>query len=82
MPYIVRLKKPDGTKVTLPDVYPDPAPCGDSEIELAFGGGIVCAKVERCTEQYAKSGENPLETYDVVHATLIGWIERTSAPSQ
>jgi len=76
VPYTVRLKKLDGRTVTLPEKFPDPAPCNKSEIALRYGGGTIQAKVEKCTKMHVHSARRgSTETVDVVNATQLAWKE-------
>jgi hypothetical protein len=82
VPYTVRLKKLDGRTVMLRETFPDPAPCNKSEIALAYGGGTIQAKVEKCTKLHVRSARRGItETLDVVNATQLAWKESRPAPS-
>lgn len=76
MPYIVRLKKTDGTVVDLPEVYPGDAPCGEKRISIPFHGGTIEGKVERCLERHEFNGpSNGVQTVPVVVVTMLRWID-------
>ena len=78
MPYIVRLKKPDGTVVDLPDVYPGDAPCHEKRIGIPFHGGMIEGKVERCLERHevVAPSQNGVQSMPIVVVTMLRWIDR------
>lgn len=78
MPYIVRLKKTDGTLVDLPDVCRGDPPRDEKRIGIPFHGGMIEGKVERSLERPevnapAKTG---VQTVPVVVVTMLRWIDR------
>ena len=77
LPYIVRLRKPDGTVVDLPEVYPGDAPCDQKRIAIPFPGGTIEGKIERCLERHeihapSKTG---VQSLPVVVVTMLRWID-------
>ena len=78
MPYIVRLRKPDGTVVDLPQVYPGDAPCDEKRIEIPFHGGMIEGKVERCFERHEVNAPSKtgVRTVPVVVVTMLRWVDR------
>lgn len=78
MPYIVRLRKPDGTVVDLPDVYPGDAPCTEKRIAIPFHGGMIEGKVERCLERHEVSAPSTtgVQTVPILVVTMLRWIDR------
>ena len=78
MSYIVRLRKPDGTVVDLPEVYPGDAPCDQNRISIPFPGGMIEGKVERCLERHEFDGPatRGVQTLPVVVVTMLRWIDR------
>ena len=77
MPYIVRLRKPDGTVVDLPGVYPGDAPCDEKRIAIQFHGGTIEGKVERCLERHEvhAPSKNGVQTVSVVVVTMLKWTD-------
>ncbi|HEX5279573.1 MAG TPA: hypothetical protein VFW28_05815 [Micropepsaceae bacterium] len=78
MPYIVRLRKTDGTVVDLPDIYPGDAPCDQNRIAIPFHGGTIEGKVERCLERHEFNGTSAsgVQTVPVVVVTMLRWINK------
>jgi hypothetical protein len=77
MPYIVRLRKTDGTIVDLPDVYPGNAPCDEMRIGIPFQGGMIEGKVERSLAQREVNASSQTAlSVPVVVVTMLRWIDR------
>lgn len=78
MPYIVRLKKTDGTVVDLPDVYRGDPPCDEKRIGIPFHGGMIEGKVERCLERHEVNAPSKtgVHTVPVIVVTMLSWIDR------
>jgi hypothetical protein len=71
MPYIVRLKRSDGTVLNLPDIFAGPTPAPQTEVPVHVDGELVVAKVERHSQWHTASPEMPVERVDVVIASQV-----------
>ena len=70
MPFIVRLKKPDGKTLNLPELYSDPTPSVSDEITVKCDGAYVRAKVERLSQMHSTTGgKGEIQSLHIVIAT-------------
>jgi hypothetical protein len=71
VPYVVRLRRTDGSVLNLPDTFPDPTPSPEAEVAVNVDGAIVRAKVEKHSRWHTLSPEIGLQPVDMVTATQI-----------
>ena len=78
MPYIIRLRKADGTVVDLPEIYPGNAPSDETRVGIPFQGGMIEGKVERCLarDQSNDPSKSGSQNIPVLVVTMLRWIER------
>ena len=71
MPYVVRLKRSDGTVLNLPEIFAGPTPATHTEVPVCVDGEVVMVMVERHSQWHATSPERPVHPVDVVIASQV-----------
>ena len=70
MPYVVRLKRSDGTVLNLPEIFAGPTPAAH-KVPIRVDGEVVMVMVERHSQWHATSPERPVHPVDVVIASQV-----------
>jgi hypothetical protein len=71
MPYVVRLKRSDGTMLNLPEIFAGPTPAPHTEVPVPVNGELVMVMVERHSRWHATSPETPVHPVDLVIASQV-----------
>jgi hypothetical protein len=71
VPYIVRLRRSDGTMLNLPETFPGATPPPQAEVPIRVDGELVLARVEGHSQWHTKSPDTHVHPIDVVIASQM-----------